>query len=228
MPDMNNIADASGAPRDAQDEGHVSHEQSASAQFEIGSYVTFGRYPQNNGDTPEPIEWLVLDNDETSALLVSRYCLDLRKFHHENGDVSWNCCDLRRWLNGEFLQRAFSAAEIISIHEGEIYTEIFDKKELAFTKTCDKVFCLSAVEAVTYFHNDEERMCDATDYALGQALDLNVFGEEKSGNCWYWLRSHGRAAEGALIIDFDEDIWDSRCLDFVNGAVRPALRIKLQ
>ncbi|MCR5661123.1 MAG: DUF6273 domain-containing protein, partial [bacterium] len=106
--------------------------------------------------------------------------------------------------------------------------ESFGENDVAFTKTCDKVFCLSAVEAVTYFHNDEERMCDATDYALGQALDLNVFGEEKSGNCWYWLRSHGRAAEGVLIIDFDGDIWDSDCLDFVNGAVRPALRIRLQ
>ncbi len=166
MPNINdNIADASSAPRDAQDEGHVSHEQSASAQFEVGSYVTFGRYPQNNGDTPEPIEWLVLDNDGKTALLLSKYGLDCRPFH---GDIAglpergwgwsywdyWEKCDLRLWLNSDFLQNAFTSEERICICQsrriGEWnYSCACDITDPLFDSG-DKIFCLSAYEAYCF------------------------------------------------------------------------------
>ena len=57
--------------------------------FNVGQYVKFGRYPQNDGDTLEPIEWLVLENNGDSALLLSRYALDCQQFHHDDYCVSW-------------------------------------------------------------------------------------------------------------------------------------------
>lgn len=43
--------------------------------MKIADYVEFGNYPQNNSDTKEPIEWLVLDVSGNEALIISRYGL---------------------------------------------------------------------------------------------------------------------------------------------------------
>jgi hypothetical protein len=47
-------------------------------KIEIGKYVSFGNYYQENENSKDPIEWLVLDIDTENkkALLISRYALD--------------------------------------------------------------------------------------------------------------------------------------------------------
>ena len=155
MPDINdNIAGANNAERNAPGVGSALQGQSASAQFEVGSYVTFGRYPQNNGNTPEPIEWLVIDNDGKSALVVSKYGLDCRPFHHEKANISWRDCDLREWLNSDFLNLAFTADEQEEIIKSSVFT---DDNPYSGNKGCglthDKIFCLSIEEVYKYFGN---------------------------------------------------------------------------
>lgn len=88
--------------------------QSAGTEFsavKVGGYVKFGSYPQNNGDIKEPIEWLVLEVNGNKALLISSYGLDCKEYHHEFEFITWENCDLRKWLNGEFFRRAFTVAE---------------------------------------------------------------------------------------------------------------------
>lgn len=91
-------------------------------KFAAGSCVTFGRYPQNNGEKPEPIEWQVLDNDGREALLLSRCGLDCQPFHHDDSDVRWRDCDLRKWLNNDFLNKAFTSDEIDMISNDYLLT----------------------------------------------------------------------------------------------------------
>ena len=73
----------------------------------VGSTVVFGSYEQGEGQVP--IEWTVLDRQEDRALLLSKYALDAMPFHEvEDWNVTWADCTLRSWLNGEFLDVAFS------------------------------------------------------------------------------------------------------------------------
>ena len=181
MPDTNaNIANANIAEQSAQVEASVPQEQSALAQFEVGTYVTFGRYPQNNGDTPEPIEWLVLDNDGQTALLFSKYGLDSQPFHQKDAGVNWRDCSLRQWLNRRFFSKAFDEAEQSLIEVSTIQTddylkhyeklsaalggkigaadldESFENGVQEYYETQDKVFCLSVREVLKYFGNEKE------------------------------------------------------------------------
>ncbi len=202
----------------------LSQADSISSEQNIGAYVTFGRYPQNSGDVPEPVEWLVLDNDGSTALLISKYGLDCKQFHHEFADISWSDCDLRKWLNNDFLKRAFNNEERARIVENIIYTG--DNPEFG-TKGCgetrDYVFCLDINEANKFFVSEESRRCRPTSYAESN----NAIGAD-GRCCWFWLRTSGEGFCCAV------DINDGGAID-VEGiyvfddsiAVRPALRIKL-
>ena len=81
--------------------------------IDVGSTVLFGSYPQE--DTSEekrlPIEWEVLDVKGHDLLLVSRYALDVVPYQADGENVPWEETTLCRWLNGEFLDRAFSGEE---------------------------------------------------------------------------------------------------------------------
>ena len=210
MPETNdNIANAKIAKHDAPGEGRAPQVQPANAQFEVGSYVTFGRYPQNSGDTPEPIEWLVLDNDGKTALLLSKYGLDCQPFHGKCVETSWRECDLRRWMNRDFLSRAFSADEQGRIFDSSVYTgdnPHFGTRGCGLT--CDKLFCLSLEEAWKYFsgtkkkygckerwHSDaadanwwvcRERACKATAYAVSNGAYIGANSESYYGKAREW------------------------------------------
>src|SRR5574344_1982782 len=84
-----------------------------STKIEIGKYVSFGNYYQENENSKDPIEWLVLDVDTENkkALLISRYALDSKPYHETLTSITWEECSLRKWLNSEFLKQAFSEVE---------------------------------------------------------------------------------------------------------------------
>lgn len=177
----------------------------------IGSCVTFGRYPQNNGDTPEPIVWQVLDIEDNEALLLSRCGLDCQPFHHEESEVCWKTCDLRKWLNDDFLHKAFDSEEISMISDKVIFTEdnaLYKSKGGGNTK--DRLFCLTIEEALIYFEQtitmfgckekwhsyafgrdlwvSRSRSCPVTEYAVAQGAWKAVCCEKyrsKSNEWWF-------------------------------------------
>ena len=114
-------------------------------------YVVFGHYEQD-GDTAngkEPIEWVILEENETGKLLVSRYVLDCVPYNKEYADVTWETSTLRAWLNGEFVGEAFSEEEkaaIPTVHIGNFGIDTNSGND-----TDDQVFCLSLDELVKYY-----------------------------------------------------------------------------
>ncbi len=71
--------------------------------------IRFGRYPQ--GTDPEvktDIEWSVLDRKSGRILVTSRYLLDCKSYCRWFGYASWPSSLLRKWLNVDFLNSAFS------------------------------------------------------------------------------------------------------------------------
>ena len=103
--------------------------------------ITFGSYPQQS-DSKEPIEWLILQEKDGQMLLVSRYCLTSLPWHNHKAAVTWDVSDIRRWLNGEFLETAFSKTEQSAI----VRTHLDNRDQLGNgtpvgTDTEDRIFC---------------------------------------------------------------------------------------
>lgn len=156
--------------------------------FEVGDTVEFGDYHGT-------VEWLVLDRHDGKALLISKYCLDAKPYNESYTPVTWETCTLRQWLNSNFIDETFSAAEKAIICD--TYLQNKGNSEYGTeggNDTTDKVFLLSIDEAEKYFANDEARMAKATDYAEEKGayiLSSNI-------NSWWWLRSPGRYENRAV------------------------------
>ena len=196
--------------------------------FSAGTYLAFGSYPQTKtGNDDTPIEWLILESDGETALLISRYALDCKPYN-KNKDTTWETCTLRGWLNDEFFNKAFSADEKKSILQSNVSA---DKNPEYSTNpgnaTKDKVFLLSIVEANKYFKSDDARKCAPTDYAIQQgAHTSDIFKVEGRWACWWWLRSPGYNSYSAAYINNGGSI-DYNLVYFSSGAVRPCVRVRL-
>ena len=186
-----------------------------------GAIIEFGNYPQKANGGKTPIEWLVLDVNKNEALLISRYALDCKQYNHIYTNITWDNCDLRKWLNSNFLKSAFSEEEIEMIKISELKNDNNPKYGTSGgNDTKDRVFCLSTTEASKYFSCDDDRKCEPTAYARKQGVYVD------NGCCYWWLRSLGRHqcyatnvdTYGALFL-FGHDVY------YENYAVRPALRI---
>lgn len=156
--------------------GLCAAEAPAEESWQVGSFVSFGRYAQNADGEETPLEWLVLENDGRAALLISRYVLEYRSFHDQFQSVTWEKSSLRRWLNGDFLNQAFTADEQARIFLVDVIAEKnpqYSTNPGANTK--DKVFLPSISDMKDFFHGDRSRMAAATVRALGQAPLKNDF-----------------------------------------------------
>lgn len=193
---------------------------------EVGDTVTFGRYEQNNNlfDGSEPIEWIVLDKTESSALLISKYGLDVRQYHDDWNYNTWECCSLRSWLNEGFLDNAFDIDEqklVMSVQNQNPDNPMYNT--LGGNDTYDRVFTLNYQEAEQYFADDSERHLFITKYAEAQAKSQN-----KEGILYCWLRTGGNSnCQDAAVIDIDGNInLDGKCVDKYE-IVRPVMCIDI-
>ena len=125
------------------------------------------------------------------ALVISKCGLDCKQYNTIQTDVSWETCSLREWLNGTFLNSAFSmeeqeaiASTIVdnSIEQGSSEQKTWNTGGV---NTEDRVFLLSYAEACGYFSSDSARQCQGTKYAEANgAFMIDRY-------CGWWLRSAG-------------------------------------
>lgn len=193
--------------------------------------IVFGRYPQASKNENALIEWLVLKNDGSKALLISKYALDCQRYNTSGTDTTWETCTLRRWLNGSFINSAFSAEEQKQI----LHTTVtVDRNPSSNTdpgnNTKDKVFLLSEDEAGEYFSSDSTRQCQGTAYCFAQGGD-----QDSDGRCSWWLRSPDYFSRDCVSIVNNYGVAGcqpyhvTRKLPFADGiTVRPALWINLE
>ena len=184
-----------------------------------GDIIKFGNYPQDSYGRKSPIEWIVLDVNENEALLISRHGLDCKQYNHEFTNITWENCDLRKWLNDDFLKYAFSEEEIKRIKFSELKND--DNPECdtkGGNDTTDRIFCLSINEVEQYFSSDDARKCKPTAYAVKQ----HAFVED--GYCDWMLRSPGMTNFHVAMYNVDETCPYGSVVDNPN-TIRPALRI---
>ena len=79
----------------------------------VGDVVEFGNYEQDNNTSngKEVIEWIVLEKKENKILVLSKHGLDAKQYHSRGANITWEQSEIRRWLNEEFTNNAFSSSE---------------------------------------------------------------------------------------------------------------------
>ena len=166
--------------------------------LKAGDSYFFGKYEQdgNAGNGAEDIEWIVLSVEDGRILLISKYVLDAKAFQDpENPSerpkgVTWENCSLRKWMNNDFYNTAFSDEEKAMIPE---VTLINSGNEYygtpAQNDTKDKVFCLSVDEVLKYFGEStyttedgayghyEKTICVPTQYAINNHVETYAMDE---------------------------------------------------
>lgn len=207
----------------------------------VGDIIRFGHYEQDNNleNGPEAIEWIVLDYDESNkiVMLLSKYGLDSKPYHTQYTRITWENCSLRKWLNEEFMNAAFSTEEQIAIltmyvdnSAGQTYWDADGGNN-----TQDRIFLLSYAQANLYLDvrypsgkNLKSQMAP-TAYAVAQGATVSedLKTEEGENTGWWWLRNPGRNGSSAERVT-DVGALHYNLVNANHGCVRPALWINLE
>jgi len=105
-----------------------------------GGKIRFGKY-----------DWYVLDKQNGKSLILTEKVIEKRNYHNQEIEVTWETCDLRKYLNGEFYN-SFSEADRERIIE--TVNENNDNPWYGASggnATTDRIFLLSIEEVVKYF-----------------------------------------------------------------------------
>ncbi len=206
---------------------HAEYEVTQLAKANVGDIVVFGAYEQDNDTSngKEEIEWRVLAKENNKVLVISEKALDCQPYNSSYTDITWESCTLRKWLNGTFLNAAFSAEEQAIIQSENVPADRNPEYSTDSGKaTTDKAFLLSIDEAEKYFASDDARQCQTTAYAVE-----NRAYENDSGNCWWWLRSPGYDRDSAACVRSDGSVhYSGHSVGEDYDCVRPALWINLE
>ena len=192
----------------------------------------------------EPIKWRVLTgNYSGKKLLLAENILIGKRF--DDNSNNYRNSEIRSWLNGDFLQTAFTEEERALI----AYTTVNNSarstnpdadatlwnsgnNQYACENTTDKIFLLSEQEVTTESYGfDEDPYAYAGDGTHTESTRIRVttdFAMASGAFCSWWLRSpyyNDRGSRARRVYsngnaDYDNDVWDA------NGGVVPALCIE--
>lgn len=133
------------------------------AKSGYGKTVTFGEYEQDNDFTngKEPIEWIILDNQDGNIYMLSKYVLDAQAFNIKET----NDCSLDDWLNEIFCNTAFNEDEknaighVSLLHESDIDANTYGENYLStdFTIYANSLINGDYDRRYWWIHNDSLR-----------------------------------------------------------------------
>ena len=197
--------------------------------YRIGNIVNYGWYEQDNvlENGKEAIQWIVLDIQDNKALLFSLYGLDVREFNHYHKFEPWEKCDLRAWLNEEFMESAYNEND-----EKNIVNTLLLNADNPNTgtecgnDTWDKVFCLSLDEVNKYLFDEEGNpksflKAQPTAYA---ETNGEIYYDYMDEYCDYWLRTMGDSILSAMVVTSSGEVYEEGLLTENSGVTfRPAM-----
>ncbi len=193
---------------------------------DVGDRIFFGHYYLWNDRDKSELEWTVLDKRENQFLIITKNGIENIPYHNIETDIEWKDCSLRKWLNGRFLQVAFSDAERARIVSGTIRNNGNQQYGIeAQADTEDSVFLLSLEEAKALFANDEERKSCPTPYAKKKG----AFASRMEQLGAWWLRTPGAYLKYADFVPTsgNVDLPFGRNVDDKENMVRPVMWITM-
>lgn len=122
--------------------------------------IKFGSYYLSNNDIKDPIEWLVLEKKGNRLFIVSKNIILFKPFNEKLQAITWEESSIRKWLNDDFLQEAFTDDEFNKIQTTRVKTsDDWNSNSNGGNATNDKIFLLSKEEILNYFELPTERLC---------------------------------------------------------------------
>ena len=189
---------------------------------DVGDSIFFGTYEQHEFYTGlEPIKWTVLAKENNRLLVISTYVLDAQRYHRASTRVTWETCTLRKWLNSDFINAAFTTEQQKYIPTVVVPADQNPKYATDYGNvTNDKIFLLSISEVNQYFPTNEAMTCKGT---------LEADEMSSIGGSWWWLRTPGESQDTAVFIWADDGIrYYGDDVDYDRMGVRPAMWIELE
>jgi len=170
-----------------------------------GAVISFGRH-----------KWRVLQTDGNSALLLAESVIEQRAYHEEFTQVTWEHCDLRKYLNKQFYE-SFDTSDRVRILETRLTGSDNPWYGTEYgNATMDKIFLLSIAEVLQFlgdsgdvqnskrwYWEDDKRLVpsDAAHWECGECVNDRFNDARKAlyhkvynagwDERWWWLRSPG-------------------------------------
>ena len=204
----------------------------------IGDIVNFGKYYKYDKEILDPLEWIIIDkNDETqTALLITKEIIDFKAYYSDvffiDGKeyMNWEKSDIRKWLNDDFYNTAFSENEKNAISRTKNYSVYlnrtnrnysYGKQEICLTN--DDVFLLSLEEMQYYFNTEYIKDVSSTEYAVDYYKLQSGSKKDLYGYNFDWLLRSCRNSNtpDCSKVSFPDDV--SCFSDY--GGIRPCINV---
>jgi hypothetical protein len=186
-------------------------------------------------------DWRVLDIQNDKTLIISEKIIEQRPYNVDYTDITWENCTLRKYLNGEFLNK-FSETEqnrIVTVTNRNNANLWYDTS--GGNNTTDRIFLLSLDEVDEYFGNsgdyqsrrrknryNDEYWLDTNGYYLSNDNDKSRVSTYNGSPSWWWLRSPGGFNNISAFVNDDGDVFVEGTLVVIDSCgVRPALWLQL-
>jgi len=180
--------------------------------------IQFGKY-----------NWYVLDEQNGKSLIITEKVIEKRSYNKQDGEVTWEACDLRKYLNEDFYN-TFNDTDRKKIIETVIENNNnpWDGTN-GGNSTTDRVFLLSISEVVKYF-GDSGKLQSKQFGPKGESWwfndQYNADRVAKFGSkyAWWWLRSPGYIGSRVAYICINGNVHiHGEGFKSGGGGVRPAL-----
>ena len=208
-----------------------------------GDVISFGKYL-----------WRVLKISGEQMLIITETTIGKAAYHDRAGDVTWEHCSLRKYLNKNFYNK-FNETEKLRIIKTEITNQSNPWYDVGHSdSTSDNIFLLSYSEVVNYFgdsgtlQNKDGFCCDengtfipvekssiCSELKYGDAIydqynEARKVKDSYGDDDWWWLRSPGgQGMHTSGSVGYLGEIWmcgDDACR--VDGGIRPALWLSIK
>ena len=188
-------------------------------RFEENPYIGFGTYPYERNGEKAPIEWIIIDISQGVCSMISRYCLDVKPYHEGKGQVQWDESTIRKWLNQDFFNDAFSVEEQEFIIPAE--------NPYSSAHATDKVYLLSKEQGESVLTNKQQRKTYLTSYASRNGERYRNGDQAESSISTWWLGDTYREGKDIIGYYMGYNTSPTKYLDKPKG-VRPVITVDLR
>lgn len=179
----------------------------------------------------EKVKWRVLKNDGNTLFVMSDRGLDCKAYHELGTFSSWEGCTLRKWLNNDFYNMAFSGDE-----QGAVIEQTLSNGGTGAYQndTKDKVFLIGAESHLSNYGfcsvdggsaASASRWVEASDYAYTMGVQTSIYNKKNCG--WWWLRLKKNYLYDTAVVDSSGGIYNNDGANDKRYACVPALHINL-
>lgn len=158
----------------------------------------------------EPLDWIVLRNEDGKLLLTSLCILDSQDFSHNYKKNVFEEVSISDWLNGRFYDTAFSSHETNSIVNDKYNVRLLTREEYEKSSELDEMKIYKTL---------------CTDYSMSQ--NLSVVANNQCAS-WWLMDSYKNYNQNVLVVNYSNSVGITpRLVSSTIVGVRPVIEIEI-